>query len=67
MSTYYLKSISSNIILTDDIFNTLDEAIIKARQLTKETPLDKISILKSIAVIQFSGIGTGEHEEVFFN
>jgi hypothetical protein len=67
MSNYYLKSIETNHLLVKDEFTTLDEAIKKARELTKESPLNKISIVKTIAIIEFKGISTGEHEEKFFN
>ena len=67
MSIYYLKSIETNHLLVKDEFTTLEEAIKKARQLTKESPLTKIAIVKTIAIIEFNGISTGEHEEIFFN
>ena len=60
MSSYYLKSIVSNTFIVNDEFNTLDEAIKKARELTKETPIGKIFIIKSIAIIE-------KHTEIFFN
>jgi hypothetical protein len=60
MSSYYLKSIVSNTFIVNDEFNTLDEAIKKARELTKETPIGKIVIIKSIAIIE-------KHTEIFYN
>ena len=51
MSNYYLKSIETNHLLVKDEFTTLDEAIKKARELTKESPLNKIAIVKTIAII----------------
>jgi hypothetical protein len=67
MSYYYLISIATNHYIISDAFITLNDAIIKARQLTKESPLTKIAIVKTIAIIEFNGISTGEHEEIFFN
>ena len=67
MSIYYLKDADQLYIYPNETFESFDEAVKKARILTKERPLRKIEIIKSMGIVEYVTITTGEHIEAFFN
>lgn len=67
MKTYYLIEINQFHIYTNSIFESLDEAVKKARMLTKASPNRQIAIVKTIGLVSYITTTTGEHEEIFFN
>ncbi len=67
MSIYYLKDEHQNSVIPNEKFESFDEAVKKARVMTKERPLLKIEIIKSMGLVSYIETITGEHEEIFFN
>ena len=67
MSIYYLKDENLNTVYPNETFESFDEALKRARILTKERPMRKIEIIKSMGLVSYIQTITGEHEEIFFN
>lgn len=67
MSIYYLKDANQFHVYPNEIFESFDEAVKKARILTKERPSRKIEIIKSMGIVEYVTTTTGEHTETFFN
>jgi hypothetical protein len=67
MSIYYLLDVEQMYFYTNSVFESLDEAVKKAKMLTKANPTRRITIVKSMGVITYVTKTTGEHEEIFFN
>jgi len=67
MSIYYLKDEHQNSVIPNEKFESFDEAVKKARVMTKERPLLKIEIIKSMGIIEYVEKKTGEYTEIFFN
>jgi len=67
MSIYYLKDAHQFHFYPNEIFETFDDAVKKARELTQDRPNRQIEIIKSMGIIEYVEKKTGEHTETFFN
>jgi hypothetical protein len=71
MSIYYLKNDTKLLSLKGFSvpveFETLSEAISYAKEIAKENPNKEIEIIKTMGLITYLQMTTGEYEEIFFN